>query len=41
VYKPELEQVKAIVKECMQGALTLSVPLEVEMGVANNWLEAH
>jgi DNA polymerase-1 len=41
VYKPELEHVKAIVKECMQGALTLSVPLEVEMGVANNWLEAH
>lgn len=41
VYKPELEQVKAIVKECMQGALTLSVPLEVEIGVANNWLEAH
>ncbi|MGE0077790.1 MAG: DNA polymerase I [Bacteroidales bacterium] len=41
VYKPELEKVKEIVKECMEGAIKLQVPLEVEMGIGNNWLEAH
>ena len=41
VYKPELEKVKEIVKHCMEGAIELKVPLEVEMGVGTNWLEAH
>lgn len=41
VYRPELEQVKGIVKTCMEGAAQLIVPLEVEIGVGNNWLEAH
>lgn len=41
VYKPELEQVKLIVKSCMENAATLQVPLVVELGVGNNWLEAH
>lgn len=41
VYKPELETVKALVKEAMEQAFTLSVPLSVEIGVGENWLEAH
>jgi len=41
VYKPELEQVKQIVKDEMQNVVTLKVPLIVEIGVADNWLEAH
>lgn len=41
VYLPELETVKSIVKHCMEHAAELSVPLEVEIGVGNNWLEAH
>ena len=41
VYKPELEQVKQIVKDKMQNVVTLKVPLIVEIGVADNWLEAH
>ena len=42
VYKPELEAVKAVVKDCMQNALPgLTVPILVEMGVGDNWLEAH
>lgn len=41
VYRPELDEVKAIVKKCMEGAAALSVPLEVEIGTGNNWLEAH
>jgi DNA polymerase-1 len=41
VYKPELEQIKAIVKDKMENAVKLSVPLDVEMNAAENWLLAH
>ncbi|MBC7126112.1 MAG: DNA polymerase I, partial [Bacteroidales bacterium] len=41
VYRPELDEVKAIVKKCMEGAAALSVPLVVEIGTGSNWLEAH
>tara|TARA_B110000027_G_scaffold126577_1_gene145090 strand:+ start:489 stop:3314 length:2826 start_codon:yes stop_codon:yes gene_type:complete len=41
VYKPELEQVKELVKSAMENAFTLSVPLDVDLGVGENWLEAH
>jgi DNA polymerase-1 len=41
VYKPELEQIKAIVKDKMENAVKLSVPLDVEMNNAENWLLAH
>ncbi|HLT52897.1 MAG TPA: DNA polymerase I [Flavobacteriaceae bacterium] len=40
-YKPELEQVKALIKTEMESAYTLEVPLEVDMGTGNDWLEAH
>ena len=33
----EAEQVKALVKECMEGAHEISVPLEVEVSVGKNW----
>jgi DNA polymerase-1 len=33
----EVESVKALVKECMEGAYALSVPLEVEVSVGGNW----
>ncbi|MEJ1222716.1 DNA polymerase I [Sediminicola sp. 1XM1-17] len=41
VYKPELEELKAMIKTEMESAYTLSVPLDVELGVGNNWLQAH
>jgi DNA polymerase I len=42
VYKPELEQIKLIVSDKMRNAIPgLKVPILVEMGVGNNWLEAH
>ena len=41
VYKSELETIKSIVKDKMENAVKLSVPLEVEMNSAKNWLEAH
>lgn len=37
----ELEEVTAIVKSCMEQAMTLKVPLTVETGVGSNWFEAH
>ena len=37
----EVEQVKEIVKREMEGAMDLGVPLDVSVGVGNNWLEAH
>ena len=41
-YKPELETVKPILEEGMKNALPdLKVPILVEMGVGDNWLEAH
>ncbi len=40
-YKPELEELTALVKECMQNALPLDVPIVAETGYGKNWLEAH
>ena len=41
VYKPELEQVKQIVKTEMENAVDIGVALTVEMNAAGNWLDAH
>ncbi len=41
VYKPELETIKPIIKEKMEGAYSLKVPLITDIGIGNNWLEAH
>ncbi|CAL2083064.1 DNA polymerase I [Tenacibaculum sp. 190524A02b] len=40
-HKEELETIKPIIKEEMENAFKLSVPLDVEMGIGQNWLEAH
>ncbi|NRA92611.1 MAG: DNA polymerase I [Psychroserpens sp.] len=41
VYKPELESLKAMIKTEMENAYKLEVPLDVEMDIGDNWLEAH
>ena len=37
----EIERLSEIVREEMEGAYKLSVPLKVDIGVGENWLEAH
>jgi len=41
VYKPELEEIKTLVKTEMENAYMLAVPLDVDLGLGENWLEAH
>lgn len=41
VHKNEIETIKPIVREGMQNAIHLDVPVLVEMNTGNNWLEAH
>ncbi len=40
-FKPELEKVKSLIKTEMEKAYKLSVPLEVDLDIGDNWLEAH
>ncbi|MCC8189574.1 MAG: DNA polymerase I, partial [Planctomycetes bacterium] len=36
----ELPALQEAVRRCMEGALTLAVPIRVDIGVGDNWLEA-
>ena len=40
-HKDELETIKPIIKYEMENAFKMSVPLDVEVGIGENWLEAH
>ena len=41
VYKPELDTIKSLVKTEMENAYQLKVPLDVDLDIGDNWLEAH
>ncbi|MDR0729079.1 MAG: DNA polymerase I [Prevotellaceae bacterium] len=41
VYRPEMDEVKELVQREMEQAFPLKVPLLAEMGVGQNWLDAH
>ena len=41
VHKKELDDIKTIVKHEMENAISIDVPLEVEIGLGGNWLDAH
>ena len=41
VWRPELEQLKILVKHEMENAVNIGVPLTVEMDAGDNWLDAH
>ncbi|KPL06618.1 hypothetical protein AMJ86_07840 [bacterium SM23_57] len=41
VPEDEIELLKLMVKEEMEGAIKLNVPVVVDFGIGSNWLEAH
>ena len=41
VYKPELDEMMFMIKDQMKNAVSLLVPMDVEVSSGNNWLEAH
>jgi len=41
VYKPEMEEIKTLIKDKMENAVKLSIPLTVDIGTGENWLQAH
>ncbi len=41
VHRSELEAIQKMIKHEMEQAFPMAVPLEVEMGFGENWLEAH
>ena len=41
VHVDELDMLKPLIHDRMMNAVSLTVPLEVEVGVGQNWLEAH
>jgi len=40
-HKEEVDEMTALVREKMETAVSLEVPLEVETGIGGNWLAAH
>ena len=41
VHRDELDMIKQPIAKLMKEALPLDVPMEIEIGVGENWLEAH
>jgi DNA polymerase-1 len=41
VHNSELEKIQPLIKHEMENAFKLEVPLDVEIGIGKNWLEAH
>ncbi len=41
IYKDEIDELVPLIKTTMENAMKLKVPVIVESGIGNNWLEAH
>jgi len=41
VHNSEIEKIQPMIKHEMENAFKMAVPLEVEIGLGKNWLEAH
>ena len=40
-HKDELDIIQPIIKQEMENAFKMTVPLDVEIGIGENWLQAH
>ncbi len=40
-HKDEVDELRPIIKKLMENALPLDVPIVVDTGIGNNWLDAH
>ncbi|MFZ0456006.1 MAG: hypothetical protein WAM24_19825 [Ignavibacteriaceae bacterium] len=40
-HKDEVDELRHLVRELMADALPLNVPVDVDTGVGDNWLDAH
>ncbi len=40
-HKDEVDEIKSLVKKIMENALPLNVPILVDVGIGDNWLDAH
>jgi DNA polymerase-1 len=40
-HKDEVEELRPIIKKYMETAIPLDVPIQVDTGVGENWLDAH
>jgi len=41
IHESELDEVPAKIEELMEASFEMKVPLKVEAGIGENWLEAH
>ncbi len=41
IHKSELDKIRPVIKELMENAFPLNVPVIVETGIGDNWLDAH
>ncbi len=41
LYRGEMEELIPVIKDCMENAMKLDVPILVETGIGDNWLDAH
>ncbi len=41
IHESELDELSKVIREAMEGAWKLRVPLQVDIGVGKNWAEAH
>ncbi|MCW8960630.1 MAG: DNA polymerase, partial [Ignavibacteriaceae bacterium] len=40
-HKDEVEELRPVIKKLMETAIPLKVPILVDTGVGDNWLDAH
>ena len=41
LYREEEKEVRQVVEDAMKMAIPMKVPIVIEMGTADTWLEAH